>query len=302
MHDKIDFIHTGKGIGIFISENISHIENFPFEVAEKIIIGDSFETRDMLYKEHYLAQYFVLALTMNSVRLFKGKDGMHIEIHDKNFPKEYHDDFIYEKTAFGSSYSYSLKNTEKDKSVIKMIRLKDFYHEVDKTLSEYLTGEIPLIISGVAKCLSSFLEITAHQKAIITQISGNYSDKKKKEFEMKTWKKVLQHQSNAENILIKDLENKYKTKQLVTGMKEVWKTAQEGKGLLLAVEKDFRQQGFERSSDKKIFVDGNGSPLKMHSDAVDDLIELVLEKNGTVTFLKNGALKKMQRVALLTRY
>lgn len=303
LHDKINFIHSGKGVGIFVSENIAHLVYFPFDVTEKIIIGDSFEIRDMLYKEHYMAEYLVLVLTLNSARLFIGKDGIHREIADKNFPKEYKDDFIYNKPARGSSYGNSLKSTEKDTSIIKIIRLKEFYRTVDAVLPEYLTGEIPIIISGVAKCLSSFLEVTKYQKKIITQVAGNYSDKKKEEFEMKTWKKVLQHQRDSETVLIKELENKIKTRGLVMGLKDVWRNAEEGKGLLLVVEKDFRQPGFQKPDSEKIYAkSSNILGLKVRDDAVDDLIELVLEKNGTVSFVKNGALKKMQRVALVTRY
>src|ERR1051325_6744690 len=57
LFNKIDFVYNGKGVGIFASENIAHLVYFPFTVSEKIVIGDSFETRDMLYKEHYLAEY-----------------------------------------------------------------------------------------------------------------------------------------------------------------------------------------------------------------------------------------------------
>lgn len=302
LYEKIDFVRAQKGVGIFVSENITHLVYFPFDIAEKIIVGDSFEIRDMLYKEHYLAEYLVLALSMNSARLFSGRDGIHNEIADENFPLRFRDDFIYEKPSPGSPVSVSLKSTEKDKSIMKLIRLKEFYRQADALLANYLKENVPIIISGVAKCLSSFLEVTRHQKKIIAQVAGNYSGKKKEEFEMKTWKKVLQHQRDSETALLKELENRVKTKSLVSGLKKVWKNAEEGRGLFLVVEKDFRQPGFERPGDKKLFAHANGSPLKIHDDAVDDLIEMVLEKNGTVSFVKNGSLKKMQRIALVTRY
>ncbi len=303
LHRKINFIHSGKGIGIFVSEKVNHIVYFPFDVEQKIIIGDSFEVRDMLYKEHYLAEYLVLVLSLNSAKLFIGRDGMHNEVSDENFPKEYKDDFIYNKPSRASSTSNSLKNPEKDKSISKIIHLKEFYRTVDAALPEYLKENVPIMISGVAKCLSCFLEITKYHNKIIGQVAGNYSDTKKEDFETKTWKKVLHHQRDSETALIKELENKVKTRGLVTGIREVWRNAEEGKGLLLVVEKDFRQPGFQKPGSEKIYAKPANIPgLKVHEDAVDDLIEMVLEKNGTVSFVKNGALKKMQRIALVTRY
>ena len=43
-------------------------------------------------------------------------------------------------------------------------------------------------------------------------------------------------------------------------------------------------------------------PHKVLADAVDDVIEMVLEKNGQIFFVDNGMLKDYQRVALITRY
>jgi hypothetical protein len=54
--------------------------------------------------------------------------------------------------------------------------------------------------------------------------------------------------------------------------------------------------------DNQLYLD---APAVLHhivTDAVDDLIEMVLEKNGRVTFVDNDMLKDYNRIALITRY
>ena len=52
-----------------------------------------------------------------------------------------------------------------------------------------------------------------------------------------------------------------------------------------------------------IFPDDSESNLhNVLSDAVDDVIELILKKNGEVIFVENGKLKSFERIALINRY
>src|SRR5437867_1004961 len=60
---QINLKNGMQGIGIFISPRIMKVIQFPFPVKEKILAANSFEIRDVLYKEFYARDYFVLELT-----------------------------------------------------------------------------------------------------------------------------------------------------------------------------------------------------------------------------------------------
>ena len=91
-------------------------------------------------------------------------------------------------------------------------------------------------------------------------------------------------------------------KNLVEGLQAAWKTAQEGKGLLLAVEKDFRCQAYQKPNNYKLLLQPSNKPYTIIPDAVDDLIELVSKKGGKVKFMENDQLKNSEPLVLMLRY
>ena len=50
LKEKMDPIHPPQGVGFFISEKVHLACPFPFAPKEKIVIGDSFEIRDLLHR------------------------------------------------------------------------------------------------------------------------------------------------------------------------------------------------------------------------------------------------------------
>ena len=63
LYQDIDFTHNSDGLGLYVSPNIKFSVQFPFPVEEKVMVGDNFELRDLLYKVNYANPYFVLLLT-----------------------------------------------------------------------------------------------------------------------------------------------------------------------------------------------------------------------------------------------
>jgi hypothetical protein len=112
-------------------------------------------------------------------------------------------------------------------------------------------------------------------------------------------------QNNLENEwreLIREFEEKIGNGLGVNGIQNTWSAAMEGKGLKLLVEKDFRVPGFLTDNMYHLYTKPPKKKHKIIPDAVDGLIETVLNKNGRVFFVDNGALAAYQKVALITRY
>ena len=51
LRNKIRFAEGASGVGTFVSPNVARLIYFPFPIAEKVVTGRSFETRDVMYKE-----------------------------------------------------------------------------------------------------------------------------------------------------------------------------------------------------------------------------------------------------------
>ena len=304
LYKEIDFTHNSDGLGLYVSPNIKFSVQFPFPVEEKVMVGDNFELRDLLYKVNYANPYFVLLLTEKRVRLFEGIWGEINEIKDKNFPKEYKEEYIYNPPSQSTSYAgYShVKGFEKDKSELEAIRFKDFFRHTDKLLNDYLVNNTPLILLGVEKELAWFENISVHKKNIIGKITGSYNYSNPTQLADMAWPVMRSHLDNERVQLIKEFTEKIGEHLGISGIQEVWQAAKEGKAFKLLVEKDFRSPGFVDKDAYRLYLRPPQTPHKVLADAVDDIIEMVLEKNGQVFFTDNGMLKDYQRVALITRY
>ena len=304
LYEAIDFTHNSDGLGLYISPNIKLAVQYPFPVEEKVMVGDNFEIRDLLYKVNYANPYFVLMLTEKGVRLFEGTCDDLNEIKDNNFPKEYEEEYIYNppsRSAPNAGHSH-VKSVEKDKSMLEEIRFKDFFRHPDELLNDYLVGNTPLILLGVEKELAWFENISVHKKNIIGKITGSYNYSNPTQLADIAWPVMHSHQDNERVQLIKEFTEKIGEHLGISGIQEVWEATKEDKAFKLLVEKDFRSPGFVDKDAYRLYLRPPPTPHKVLADAVDDIIEMVLEKDGHVFFTDNGMLKDYQRIALITRY
>jgi hypothetical protein len=83
---------------------------------------------------------------------------------------------------------------------------------------------------------------------------------------------------------------------------EVWRKANEGRGSLLLVEEDFHFQGMLDETGTHLLPAGDPTVAGVIADAVDEIVETVLNKGGRVVFMQNGELADFQRIALILRY
>jgi hypothetical protein len=238
------------------------------------------------------------------VRLYEGTWNVLTEVKDKNFPNAYKEEYIYNPPSQSSSYAgYShVKSFEKDKSELEAIRFKDFFRHADELLNDYLVGDKPLIVLGIEKALAWFESISEHKQNIIGKIAGSYNHSSLKQIVEKVWPVMRSHLNNERLRLIQEFIEKIGEHHAVSGIQEVWQAVKEGKAFKLLVEKDFRSPGFVDKDAYRLYFRRSQEPLKVLADAVDDVIQMVLEQNGQVYFVANGMLKDYQGIALITRY
>jgi hypothetical protein len=304
LYNAIDFSHNADGVGLFVSPNYQLLVQFPFPVVEKVLIGDNFEIRDLLYKVNMERPYYVLSLSEKAVRFFEGSINTLEEIKDKNFPKEYEEEYLYAAASRGvtGAGNTQVRNFEKDRSALEEIRYKDFYRYADESLKDYLVDKAPLFLLGAEKDIARFTQITVNRFHIIQPIAGNYEHFGNAALAALVWPLVLENMQFENEKDVKEFIEKIGEHHAVNGIQEVWKAAKEGRGLKLLVEKDYRKPGFLNNDETHLFLTPPKTIHRIVADAVDDIIEMVWEKNGQVVFTENDLLKDYQRIALITRY
>ena len=99
-----------------------------------------------------------------------------------------------------------------------------------------------------------------------------------------------------------ELERYVSQQRVAATVGEAWRKANEGRGKLLLVERDFHQPGRLDASGLLLLPADDPTAQDVIPDAVDEVIETVLNKGGEVVFVENGQLDAYQRIALVLRY
>jgi hypothetical protein len=133
-------------------------------------------------------------------------------------------------------------------------------------------------------------------------IHGNYNEATEPEIRdalqtyISNWRKV------KEQDLLQQLESAMNNKKLAIGIQNAWTSAARKNSRLLVVEKDFVYPAQIINAETISARDANANNPFYIKDAVDDVMEKVLQNGGDVEFVENGALKDYEQIALIQYY
>jgi hypothetical protein len=91
-------------------------------------------------------------------------------------------------------------------------------------------------------------------------------------------------------------------KKAASSIGDVWALAHEGRADLLLVEEDFHYPARLSANGKNLLPADDSSAADVIDDAVDEIIEEVLNKKGRIVFMPKGQLTDHERIALVLRY
>ncbi len=292
---KIPATHLSQSLLIFVSPEIEKVLSLPYAVIEKIIVDDSFEVRDLIYASQKNKNYLLLMISQNHVKTFSGDLFRLTSLEYPGMPENIRDAW-HEHSFPGWDYLDTKAFEEKN--------LRTYLRFIDEVIENVLKqSDYPVVVMGDVKLLGYFRQNTRNSKRIVGYVEGNYEHSSLPEIKEKA-ATVINELNKAEvERALTQLAAAASRDTFSAGLTEVWRSAAEGKGRMLLVEKDYRQSA-RRGADEFTIVpaDTENNPHNIMSDAVDDLIELVLRKNGEVVFVDNDALKLYNRIALINRF
>jgi hypothetical protein len=291
---EIDYRYALDGLAIFVNKDFARKFYLPFPVTERVIIDESFATRDLVMAMNRSPRYWVLALSEKPTRLFEGAHDTLVEITDYGFPMVHSGPggemalpggFGVKKSAYRDEYS------------------RKFFREVDAAFAEVAQDDpLPLLVVGVDRHHSFFEEVTAHRSLLSGWMLGNHDATTPHDLGKLLWPLVLEKMEARRQELLKDLDTAVGAQRSASTLGEAWLQAQMGRVATLLVEEDYHQPArLSKSGMLLTVVDEAGDPDVLE-DAVDDLIELVLQKGGGAFFFGDGALAAHGRVAAILRY
>ena len=294
--DQIDYEHVDAGLALFVSKDVARVATFPFPVQQRVIIDETFATRDLVAAANRSPRYWVLALSEQPTRLFAGvRDHLH-EVHAYGFPMTY--------DGPGPDGDRPLAGGRgEDSAAYRDAFRQQFFRTVDTALGDALAAEsVSVILMGVEKYLAFFQEVSRHTDRVVATIAGNYDQTLPAEIAERTWPAMQGYLKEQQAGALVALATAVDGQMYVSGIEEIWRLAQEGRGSTLLVEEGYRYPARQDPTGLQLHAADNPLVPGTIEDAVDEVIETAIAKGGDVVFVPDGALHDHQRIALILRY
>ncbi|MDZ4825963.1 MAG: hypothetical protein SGJ13_05785 [Actinomycetota bacterium] len=288
-----------ESLALFVSKQNAVAVALPILVRERVVIDETFATRDLVHAALRSPVYRVLVLGKRLTRLYAGLGRILTEVTHDDFPllgaDEARDNARERRSRFGV-----------DRSALRDNQLHRYVRVVDASLAPYMRDELPLIVVGAGRRLPAFRLHSRHRRHITTTLSGTFGqqpgDPGTVELADLVWPAVCEVLARRHQEALGELDRALGSRRCAAGVEEVWALAPAGRGTLLVVEESFEYSArVEFETNRPLHADDVEHP-EVIDDMVDEIIEIVLAKRGRVAIVPDGALADLGRIAMALRY
>jgi hypothetical protein len=291
---NIDYQHTLDGLVLTVNRDMAREYALPFGLNERVVVDDTFFTRDLVRAFNRTRRYWVLSLSEQPTRLFTATREHLDEITTGGFPMQHAGPGGATKLPGGPGVNRSRYRDD---------RHRQFFRAVDRALRPFMAEDpLPLALAGIDRYQSFFREVSSHTGAIIATLSGSYDGMTSHDLGLLIWPQVRQGFA-AEGLAVLDhLATAVGQHRAASTLGEVWHHARLGRADVLIVEDGYHAAGRINERGLLDLQIGDAAAPGILDDAVDEVITTVLAKGGRVVFVEDGQLALHSRIALILRY
>jgi Bacterial archaeo-eukaryotic release factor family 3 len=263
---------SGHAIALCVSPDFSAAVQLGKPVEERVIIDETFATRDLVADHNRTATYRVVTVSEQRTRLFVGDRTRVVEERNDRWP------LVREQEQNTATW---------DRLVTQQLK------------EEHALFPLPAIVGGVQRSVRQLVRSNVFDA--IGFIPGNHDRTTWSDLHRAAWPLVSDWLRTESNRAIDRLEDARSSSLYAGGIDEVWSLANDGRVSLLVVE-----EGFALAA--RIMDDGqldravNAEDPAVIDDVVDEVIEAVLLKGGQVVIVPNDHLHMHQHIAAILRY
>ncbi len=291
--EEMDWAHTLDGLAIFASEGHSQVVHLPYAVKPRVVVDHSYATRDVVFAFNRSPRYRVLVLSEKPTRLYEAVLSDLSEHIGDGFP------MVFRGPGGGGKIT--------ETAGVNVGRLRDdlhkqFFRDVDAALVALdKEDDLPLVVVGVDRYLSLFAEVGSVGDKLLGTVSGSYDKRSVQELGRLAWEVAQEGLATRRQEVLDQLGQAVGNDKAVSGLEQVWRAAAEGRGHLLLVDPTLNAAGVLDESGSRLTRVEDPTAPGVIDDVVDELIELVIAKGGTVVFQEEG-LDDHEGVALILRW
>ncbi len=286
---------TGTAVAVFAGPGTAEVIALPVPVRDRVVIDPSFATRDLVRALHRTPRHVVLVLSASEARLFDGVAGALRPAVRSTFP-------ILADTAGHGIDADRYGRAERRGTGRRDADLSAYLRHVDRALGTYLRlHPAPVVLVGPERLLVTYRGLSRNQARLAGCITGSHVRLPLPDLARRIRPVLDAYLHSRETEALELVHRRTDAGRVVSGMAAAWLAARREQPEMLAVEDSlFFPARIDADGDLLVPADDVEHP-DVIDDAVDELIELVLDRGGWVALVRHGALAAHDRVALTLR-
>ncbi|PYC78540.1 chemotaxis protein [Streptomyces tateyamensis] len=293
---EVDLRHALDGLLLFAAPGEHQVWSIPRTVPGRVVLSDTFLTRNLVAARAVHAPYWVLTLGAQQVRLWSGAGPELAQARVAGFPQ-----LPANPEKFDPQREERIGDTP---SVYRAEETKSFFRDVDTALTGLLKRDPrPLYLVGVPAAISLFDAVLTSRAALAgTLEKGGLGDGPATALAPALQPVRAAHATQRQQAVLTRLEQAAGRKTLAAGLDEVWEAVAEGRVAELVVEEDFRAAVVVSGGHLVPTTEAAGADGEVREDVVDEAVERTLQSGGEVSFVPDGTLADRQSIAAVLRY
>jgi hypothetical protein len=277
---------TSTALAVFVSRGTALTVLLPVEVRDRAVVDPTFATRDLVRALHRTPRHLVLALTSREARLFDGVGETLRPVPGTTFPLR----------------GDRQRGDERMRARRRDADAAAFLRTVDAALGAYLRlHPAPLVLVGQDRVLAGFRAVSKNLGRLAGSIEANLATEPLATLVTRTRPVLERYLRSRQDEALALLERRAGVHRAVSGMSSAWLAARSERPEMLAVEEGLFYPARVSNDGDLLQRATDVEHPDVIDDAVDELIELVLDRGGWVALVEDGALRAHDGVALTLR-
>ena len=288
--DSIDHEKNLDSMAIFVNEEFAEYTRLPLKVENRVVIDETFATRDLVRAMHESSSYYILVLSRNNARL--------IEAHNDHVTEEVSGLF-----PISNDTIYTTDKLEKSMAKGSDNLIEEFFNRVDKELQKvYAEKPLPIILATETRNYDHYLKVADKKQTIVGHINKNRDDEKAHHIVPDAWGVYHELIYAKQQARIAELKQAVSTGKFLSDFNDIWKAIHEGRGQTLFVKRGYFQPAIIEGDSIRLVSAEDRTAFGIVDDIIDEMIELNMKYGGDAVFISGDDLAEFQGLALITRY
>ncbi|HYK55585.1 MAG TPA: hypothetical protein VEV15_03840 [Flavisolibacter sp.] len=286
----IDHRQNLESLVLFVNEQVAEYERLPVAVEDRVVIGHTFATRDVIRALYKDKEYYVLVLSRDKARLVEAFNDRVVKEVEDSFPVE--NTFLHPRQSAEAAVANRQTNLQ-----------QEFFNIVDKQLLEVIKqNPWPVLICTEESNYHQYLKVADRKEIIMGHLNGNRMEEKAHHIIEAAWPVVLQIRQDNIRARTQELSAAENTGKLVTDFNDIWRAVNQGRGQTLFVQQGYFQPARLVNDTIELVPAEQTDRTGVIDDIIDDIIDINLQYGGDCVFLSGDELKNYQGLVLTTRY